>query len=269
MTDAPSAIKSSATRKSAAGQSRAGRWRPNSTIAATTTATLAVWPTAHATPRRQASRSRPWRVASVETAARWSGSNAWRNPSRRPRPARARRPGEPGVMAAANVAYSSGRIMEPGMIAASERRALEGIHARYAPVDARVAEILENIRRDRRAQPPQLERRLPRDGHRRREARRGAGRGAGRLGRRNASARSGGRRLRPAGAHVGARAHRRARGDRGRRAPPLRAAPVAAPTARQGLSSRGRRRPGSGPALHLRTVTGMRIGPTIWEASGG
>src|SRR6266545_426459 len=182
MTDAPSAIKSSATRKSAAGQSRAGRWRPNSTIAATTTATLAVWPTAHATPRRQASRSRPWRVASVETAARWSGSNAWRNPSRRPRPARARRPGEPGVMAAANVAYSSGRIMEPGMIAASERRALEGIHARYAPVDARVAEILENIRRDRRAQPPQRERRLPRDGHRRREARRGAGRGGGRLG---------------------------------------------------------------------------------------
>src|SRR6266540_1755108 len=148
MTGAPSAIKSSATRTSAAGQSRAGRWRPNSTIAATTTATLAVWPTAHATPRRQASRSRPWRVASVETAARWSGSNAWRNPSRRPRPARARRPGEPGVMAAANVAYSSGRIMEPGMIAASDRQALEGIHARYAPVDARVAEILENIRRD-------------------------------------------------------------------------------------------------------------------------
>src|SRR6266542_991132 len=148
MTDAPSAIKSSATRKSAAGQSRAGRWRPNSTIAATTTATLAVWPTAHATPRRQASRSRPCRVASVETAARWSGSNAWRNPSRRPRPARARRPEEPGVMAAANVAYSSGRIMEPGMIAASHRQALEGIHARYAPVDARVAEILENIRRD-------------------------------------------------------------------------------------------------------------------------
>jgi len=34
------------------------------------------------------------------------------------------------------------------MIAASDRQALEGIHARYAPVDARVAEILENIRRD-------------------------------------------------------------------------------------------------------------------------
>src|SRR5438093_149247 len=38
--------------------------------------------------------------------------------------------------------------MEPGMIAASERRALEAIHARWAPVDARVAEILEHIRHD-------------------------------------------------------------------------------------------------------------------------
>ena len=38
--------------------------------------------------------------------------------------------------------------MEPGLIAASERRVLDAIHARWAPVDARVAEILEHIRHD-------------------------------------------------------------------------------------------------------------------------
>ena len=38
--------------------------------------------------------------------------------------------------------------MEPGLIAASERRALDAVHARYAPVNDRVAAILENIRCD-------------------------------------------------------------------------------------------------------------------------
>ncbi len=38
--------------------------------------------------------------------------------------------------------------MEPGLIAASERRALDAVHARYAPVNDRVAAILENIRSD-------------------------------------------------------------------------------------------------------------------------
>src|SRR5213596_2098125 len=38
--------------------------------------------------------------------------------------------------------------MEPGLIAASERRVLDAVHARYAPVNDRVAAILENIRCD-------------------------------------------------------------------------------------------------------------------------
>src|SRR5438093_1602920 len=38
--------------------------------------------------------------------------------------------------------------MEPGLIAASERQALDAVHARYAPVNIRVAAILENIRCD-------------------------------------------------------------------------------------------------------------------------
>src|SRR6266516_7911458 len=38
--------------------------------------------------------------------------------------------------------------MEPGLIAASERQALDAVHARYAPVNDRVAAILENIRCD-------------------------------------------------------------------------------------------------------------------------
>src|SRR5512134_343380 len=40
-------------------------------------------------PSRAAGQSRLWRVARVETAARWSGSKAWRRPSRRPMPATA------------------------------------------------------------------------------------------------------------------------------------------------------------------------------------
>src|SRR2546430_2354503 len=58
-------------------------------IAPTTAPTLAVCPTAKANPSRQASSSRPWRVARVETAAKWSGSKACRSPRTRPRPARA------------------------------------------------------------------------------------------------------------------------------------------------------------------------------------
>src|SRR5256884_3160011 len=58
-------------------------------IAPTTIPTLTVCPKAQARPSRQASSSRPWRVASVETAAKWSGSKACRSPSTRPRPARA------------------------------------------------------------------------------------------------------------------------------------------------------------------------------------
>src|SRR5207247_1432619 len=38
--------------------------------------------------------------------------------------------------------------MEPGLIAASERRALAAVHARYAPVNDRVAAILETTRGD-------------------------------------------------------------------------------------------------------------------------
>src|SRR5439155_559793 len=46
-------------------------------------------------------RPRAWRGASVDTAARWSGSKAWRRPSSRPRPAGASR----GPMSAVNLAY--------------------------------------------------------------------------------------------------------------------------------------------------------------------
>src|SRR5256884_7364325 len=60
-------------------------------IAPTTIPTLTVCPRAQARPSRQASSSRPWRVASVETTAKWSGSKACRSPSTRPRAARADR----------------------------------------------------------------------------------------------------------------------------------------------------------------------------------
>src|SRR6266566_7071907 len=63
---------------------------------------LAVCPTAQASPSRHASPRRPCRVASVETAARWSGSKAWRRPSSRPRAAGASRA---AAMSAPNLAY--------------------------------------------------------------------------------------------------------------------------------------------------------------------
>src|SRR2546427_8999272 len=95
-------------------------------ITATTTPTLAVCPTAHASPRRQASSRRPCRVASVDTAAKWSGSNAWRNPSSRPRPAR---PRMLGLMADSNLAD----VRSPGT-----RLALEPIHC---PPNPRCASV--------------------------------------------------------------------------------------------------------------------------------
>src|SRR5438093_4460080 len=86
-------MSSSATRKSAAGEKRAGRCSPPSTISPTTTPTLAVCPTAQASPSRLAAQTDPCLVASVDTAARWSGSKAWRKPSSSPMPLRARIPG--------------------------------------------------------------------------------------------------------------------------------------------------------------------------------
>src|SRR5205823_7615088 len=138
-------MSSRATRKSAAGENRSGRRSPSRMIAPTTAPTLTVCPTAQARPSRQASSSRPWRVARVETAARWSGSKACRSPSSRPMPARAERLGG-RLIAARNLVDSLRRIMEPG---------LDAVHARYAPVDARVSEILENVRRDCRELSPE------------------------------------------------------------------------------------------------------------------
>ena len=92
-TEPPRPMSSSATSRSAAGQSRCGTCSPPTMITSTTTPTLAVWPAAHAKPSRQASNKLPCRVARVDTAARWSGSKAWRKPSSKPMPQRATIPG--------------------------------------------------------------------------------------------------------------------------------------------------------------------------------
>src|SRR5437879_11692709 len=94
--------------------------------ASTPTLPAPVCPTAHASPRRQASIRGPCRVASVDTAAKWSGSNAWRNPSSRPRPAR---PRMLGLMADSNLAD----VRSPGT-----RLALEPIHC---PPNPRCASV--------------------------------------------------------------------------------------------------------------------------------
>src|SRR5436309_2157749 len=61
-------MRRSATRKSAAGQSRSGRWKPSRMIAATTRPTLAVWPTAQTSPRRHASTRLARRMIGLDAA---------------------------------------------------------------------------------------------------------------------------------------------------------------------------------------------------------